>query len=143
MGLLFLIGGVSPRGSHRDKHKGHFSLGALLCFIEIHPIRITIISCTILVPRVGWPGHLFSIGKAVRLSKGLARWDVHLVMQTGGRSVFSPQTPIRPMITTMMMIMMMIMMTMMMMMIMMMAIAVLITATVITLISARSDPSGV
>ena len=27
--VLILIGGVSPRGPHRDKHSGHFSLGAL------------------------------------------------------------------------------------------------------------------
>ena len=25
---------MSPRRPHRDKHKGHFSVGALLCFIE-------------------------------------------------------------------------------------------------------------
>ena len=31
MDVLFLIGGVSPWGPHRNKHGGHFSLGALLC----------------------------------------------------------------------------------------------------------------
>ena len=30
MSVLFLIGGVSPRGPHRDKHSGHLSSGALL-----------------------------------------------------------------------------------------------------------------
>ena len=30
----FLGGGMSPRCPHREKHSGHFSFGALLCFIE-------------------------------------------------------------------------------------------------------------
>ena len=34
MHLLFLIGGVPPRGPNRDKHYGPFSLGALLCLNE-------------------------------------------------------------------------------------------------------------
>ena len=34
MNVLLLIGGVSPRGPHRDKHQGHFFLGALLCFVD-------------------------------------------------------------------------------------------------------------
>ena len=34
---LFLIGGVSSGGPHRDKHQGHFSLGALLCLTDQTP----------------------------------------------------------------------------------------------------------
>ena len=56
----------------------------------IPPIRITQMSWTGFLPRVGWPGHLLLIGNAVncvlcalRLSKGWARQDVHLVVQTG------------------------------------------------------------
>ena len=33
--ILFPTGGVSPRDPHRDRHYRHFSLGALLCFIEM------------------------------------------------------------------------------------------------------------
>ena len=36
---IFLIGGVSPRGPHRDKYQGHFCLGALLCLIEERAIN--------------------------------------------------------------------------------------------------------
>ena len=31
---IYISGGWSPRGPYRDKYWGHFSLGALLCFIE-------------------------------------------------------------------------------------------------------------
>ena len=37
----------------------------------VHPIRITISSCTMYYPRIGWPGHrFFLIGNVLRLSKG-------------------------------------------------------------------------
>ena len=51
------------------------------------PVRITRTSCARLVPRVGWPGHLLSIGNAVWFSKGWARWDANLVMQTGSTTL--------------------------------------------------------
>ena len=35
MNSLSLLGWVLPRGPHRDRHQGHFSLGALLCFIDM------------------------------------------------------------------------------------------------------------
>ena len=38
---------------------------------------------TICCPRVGWPGHPFIIGNAESISKGWARQDANLAMQTG------------------------------------------------------------
>lgn len=32
---VHIIGGVSSRGAQRENHKGHFSSGALPCFIDI------------------------------------------------------------------------------------------------------------
>ena len=50
----------------------------------VHPIRIAKISCTLLVPRAGWSGHLFVDGFAVRFSQRLGPLGrTHLVMQTG------------------------------------------------------------
>ena len=64
----------------------HHSVLSIIDIIIIHPVPITMLSLTILVPRGGLPRNRFSIGSltaALRFYKGWVRKDLNLVMGTG------------------------------------------------------------
>jgi hypothetical protein len=49
-----------------------------LCDSGLHPVSITRISFAVVVPRVGWPGHIFQ-----RFAPGLGPKDGNIVMEAG------------------------------------------------------------